>query len=171
MAPNQVLNAYRRSEMQSAVHPVKLIHMLFERVLIHLEEVSEGIREGNAKRRGENLGKAIAIVTELAASIKSSDQSEAAAFLRGLYTAILTELPRVSLDNDEKIVGKAYSYLKRLKEIWEETAMDEHGYTKTKEGGLAVQDLNNTKESLEFGHNTAAQEKSKASFDKVSYSI
>ena len=127
MVGQKVLDAYRTTEKQAEIQPVKLIHMLYERVLVHLELAEEGIREKAPKKRGENLGKAIAIITELQASIKSDDHSEAARFLRGLYGAILVELPRVSVSQDVKVLRQASAYLERLKGIWEETAMRESG--------------------------------------------
>ncbi|MFH1019044.1 MAG: flagellar export chaperone FliS [Pseudomonadota bacterium] len=125
MVGQKVLDAYRTTEKQAEIQPVKLIHMLYERVLVHLELAEEGIREQTPKKRGENLGKAIAIITELQASIGSEDHSEAAQFLRGLYGAILVELPRVSVAQDVKVLRQARTYLERLKGIWEETAMRE----------------------------------------------
>jgi flagellar protein FliS len=125
MVGQKALDAYRTTEKQAEIQPVKLIHMLYERALVHLELAEEGIREQAPKKRGENLGKAIAIITELLASIKSEDHSEAARFLRGLYGAILLELPRVSVSQDVKILRQATTYLERLKQIWEETAMQE----------------------------------------------
>ena len=127
MGTNQVLNAYRNSEKQATIHPVKLIHMMYERVLTHLEHAEIGVKEDDPRKRGENLGKAIAIVTELNASIKQDDESEAAQFLRALYTAILVELPKVSVSKDVKILQRSYGYLKELKDVWEQTAMQEHG--------------------------------------------
>ncbi len=127
MVGQKVLNAYRTMGRQAEIHPVKLIHMLYERVLVHLAQAEEGIREQAAKKRGENLGKAIAIVTELQASIKSEDHSEAAQFLRGLYGAILAELPKISVSQDIKTLRQASAYLEQLKQVWEETAMREAG--------------------------------------------
>jgi len=127
MGMNQVLDAYRKSEKQASVHPVKLIHMLYERVLTHLEHAEVGVKENNPRKRGENLGKAIAIITELNASIKQEDGSEAAQFLRALYTAILIELPKVTISGDTKILHRSHAYLKELKDVWEQTAMREHG--------------------------------------------
>lgn len=127
MVARQVLNAYRKTEVQADIHPVKLIHMLYERVLTHLEQAELGIRESDPKKRGENLGRAIAIITELNASIKQEDDSEAAQFLRGIYGAILVELPKVSVYGDVKILRRSYSYLEELKGIWEQTAMREEG--------------------------------------------
>lgn len=142
MVGKKALDAYRTTEKQAEIQPVKLIHMLYERVLVHLELAEEGIREKAPKKRGENLGKAIAIITELQASIKSEDHSEAAEFLRNLYGAILVELPRVSVSQDVKILRQACSYLERLKEIWEETAMRESGadLTSDKNGEVCSKD-------------------------------
>ena len=142
MVGQKVLDAYRTTEKQAEIQPVKLIHMLFERVLVHLELAEEGIREQTPKKRGENLGKAIAIITELQASIKSEDHSEAAQFLRGLYGAILMELPKVAVSQDVKVLRQASTYLERLKGIWEETAMRESGaeQASAKNAGLGDDD-------------------------------
>jgi flagellar protein FliS len=127
MVVHQVLDAYRQMEKQAPIHPVKLIHMMYERVLTHLEYAETAIREKNPRKRGENLGKAIALVTELSAAIKPDDDSEAAEFLRGLYSAMLVELPKVSISNDPTVLRRAADYIRELKKIWEETALPESG--------------------------------------------
>jgi flagellar secretion chaperone FliS len=118
-------NAYRQSEAQSKIHPVKLVHLMFERILVHLERAKIGIVNKDPRMRGEHLGKAIAIIAELNASVKDDDSSEASLFLRGLYGAILLELPKAAINNDEKVLRQTMAYINRLKEIWEETAMRE----------------------------------------------
>lgn len=125
MVSSKVRNAYRQTESQAKIHPVKLIHLMYERVLTHLDLAQEAVKTKDPRGRGENLGKVIAIITELNASIRTEDDSEAAQFLRGLYAAILVELPKVSISNDLQILQKTHGYMKRLKEIWEETAMKE----------------------------------------------
>ena len=121
----KVRNAYRKAESQAKIHPVKLIHLMYDRILTHLELAEDGISGNDPKMRGENLGKAIALVTELYASIKEDDITEAAQFLRGLYNAILIELPKVSVSGDVQILRQTHIYITRLKEIWEQTAMAE----------------------------------------------
>lgn len=128
MVARQAINAYRKTVVQTDIHPVKLIHMMYERVLTHLEQAEIGVRDNAPKVRGENLGRAIAIITELNASIKQDDDSEVADFLRGLYGAILVELPKVSISGDIKILKRAHAYIKELKETWEQTAMREEGF-------------------------------------------
>lgn len=126
MDTSRVRNAYKQSESQADIHPVKLIHIMYERVIMHLELAEDGIRDNNPQKRGENIGKAIAIISELNASIRNDDETEAAGFLRGLYGAILIELPKISLTKDIKILKQTQTYICRLKKIWEETAMREN---------------------------------------------
>lgn len=137
MTSTQARNAYRQSEQMIDIHPVKLIHMMYERVLVHLDEAMVGVKEKNPLKRGENLGRAIAIVSELNASIRQDDKSESAQFLRGLYSAILVELPKVAVTNDIAILCQSRSYMQRLLEIWEETAMREHGLSVKGKGSSA----------------------------------
>ncbi len=125
MTSAQAYLAYQQTEGQAKIHPVKLIYLLYERTLVHLFQAEEGIREKNPKKRGENLGKAIAIIAELNASVKEDDNSESARFLKGLYGAILTELPKTAVSDDIEILQQSRRYIQRLKEIWEQTALRE----------------------------------------------
>lgn len=131
-------NAYRQTEAQSRIHPVKLVHLMYERALVHLERAKAAIAGKDPKMRGEHLGKAIALIAELNASVKDDDSSEAALFLRGLYGAILLELPKAAINNDAEVLRQTMAYISRLKEIWEETAMRE----------LQIQEKGMTKDEL-----------------------
>ncbi|ADH85001.1 flagellar export chaperone FliS [Desulfurivibrio alkaliphilus] len=133
-ARNRV-QAYRQSE-SAAVHPVKLIHMIYERVLTHLAYAEEAVVANDPLRRGENLSKAIALISELNAAVNPKDESEAAAFLRGLYGAIMVELPKVAINNDAEILRQAARYIAELKKVWEETAMQESGVLAEKKAAM-----------------------------------
>lgn len=124
MAANY-LKAYREAGTQAVIHPVKLIHMMFERAVTLLDEAEKGALAGDPRQRGENVSRVIAIVNELNAALDHERGGEQAAFLAGLYESILLELPRVAIDNDVEILRRARRYMKRLKEIWEQTAMEE----------------------------------------------
>lgn len=121
----QACLAYRQVGVKAKIHPVKLIAMMYERVLLHLQMAEEGIKENKPQKRGEHLGKSIAIITELYSSVKEGDETDAAEFLRGLYSSILLELPKVSISNDIGILEQTIRYIKRLKDIWEQTAVEE----------------------------------------------
>ncbi len=144
MKTDKVRNAYQQTEALSTIHPVKLIHLMYERLLVHLELAGNAMLKDDAKGRGENLGRAIALVTELYASIRDDDESEAAGFLRGLYSSILTELPKAAVTNDIEVIRTTSRYVNRLKDIWAETAMVEAGLEK--EGGRSIREVENHKQ-------------------------
>lgn len=128
MVSKQASNAYFQAQASAKIHPAKLIHMLYERLLLNLTCACEGIEEHDVKKRGENLSKAIAIITELNCCVTPGDESEPAQFLRGMYAGMLIELGKVAVTKDAAVVRQAHRYVSRLKEIWEETAMRENGF-------------------------------------------
>lgn len=103
--------------------PEQLILMLYKGALDHIKKTKTGIAEKDIKKRGEHLSKTIAIITELLASVDPTMKDESTQFLRGLYKAILAELPRVSLTNDVEILNQTEVYITELKKIWEQDAM------------------------------------------------
>lgn len=128
MVSKQASNAYFQAQASAKIHPAKLIHMLYERLLLNLACAGEGLEENDVKKRGENLSKAIAIITELNCCVTPKDESEPAQFLRGMYAAMLIELGKVAVTKDAAVIRQAQRYVSRLKEIWEETAMQENGF-------------------------------------------
>ena len=129
MVSKQASNAYFQAQASAKIHPAKLIHMLYERLLLNLACACEGLEENDLKKRAENLSKAIAIITELNCSLRPGDESAPAQFLRGMYEAMLIELGKVAVTKDAAVIRQAHRYVSRLKEIWEETAMRENGFT------------------------------------------
>lgn len=138
MSTERIKHAYQQTEAQVKIHPVKLVDMMYSRVLTLLALVEGGVMRKDPKVRGENLGKVIAILTELSFSIKDNDMSESAQFLRGLYASILLQLPTVVINNDVKIVRQATAYIKKLQEIWGKTAMREAGFAADQTGAAAA---------------------------------
>ena len=137
MVSNQARNMYRQTQASANINPVKLIDMMYERVLLHLDLAIDGVVRKDAKLRGENLSKAIALITELSASVKEDDQTDAATFLRGLYSAILVALPTASASNNQAMLVQARKYIAELRRIWGETAMLEAGFSGTDGGSGA----------------------------------
>ena len=133
MAPYTQLNNYLQNHYEGMT-PEQLILALYNGAISNLKLARKGIEEKDIKLRGESLSKAIAIISELNASISPEINDETTRFLRGLYTAILTELPRVSLNNDVETVNRAESYIAKLKEIWEKDVMPGSGKSQKKNG-------------------------------------
>ena len=118
MALPAQLNSYLDNHYDG-MSPEQLIYMLFKGALARLKLAKQGMEEQNIQKRGENLSKVIAIVSELNSSVDSTMKDEGTLFLKGLYASILTELPKASINNDIRIVERTELYLSKLKEIWE----------------------------------------------------
>jgi len=122
MAASAQINSYLNNHYEG-MEQEKLILLLYQGALKRLALTREGINENNIQKRGENLSKVIAIVAELNGSLNPAMDDEGTRFLRGLYSAILMELPKVSATNDLPILERTERYLSRLKEIWETDVM------------------------------------------------
>lgn len=121
----QAYSAYQSAQVYDGMDPKRLILMLYDGALKHLQLAKEGIMINNPKKRGEHLGRVIAIVTELNASLDCEVKEEPIEFLRALYKTILVELPKVSVSNDVLILERVQGYISKLKEIWEKNVMQD----------------------------------------------
>ncbi len=117
------LNSYQKAQVYDEIDPKKLILMLYEGAIKRIKLSRKGLQENDPCMRGENLGKAIAIISELNASLDTSVKSEEIEFLSGLYNAMLIELPKVAVTKDVVILDRTEKYLTELKRIWETTVM------------------------------------------------
>lgn len=122
MAAYQQINTYLNNHYEG-MDPKQLILLLFNGALSRLDLTRQGIEENDVQKKGENLSKAIDIISELNVSVDPTMTDESTRFLRGIYTAILTELPKVTLNNDLKTLDRAEAYIARLKDIWEKDVM------------------------------------------------
>ena len=113
---------YRDSHFKG-MDPKNLILMLYDGAIKHLRLAKEGIKENDIPKRGENLGRAISIISELNASLDPEIRDDAIDFLRGLYAAILAELPKVSLSNDIEVLRRTETYIEQLRRVWKDSVM------------------------------------------------
>ena len=126
MAAHYARNAYLQAKVQPETDPKRLILMLYEGALDDLRLTKEGIEQRDARKRGEHLSRAVAIVSTLLTSLHNDTMDESIAFLRGLYQSILVELAKVAVTHDVHVLDLAFRYLERLKQIWEHEVMGLH---------------------------------------------
>lgn len=131
MVNGNPLNSYHKAQIYDEMDPKKLILMLYESAINRIKLAKEGIKKSDPKIRGENIGKAIAIISELNASLDEKIKTDEIDFLRGLYAAMLTELPKVSVTGDIQILDRTERYLAELKKIWETSVMGSNNGNKT----------------------------------------
>ncbi|MGQ9499142.1 MAG: flagellar export chaperone FliS [Dissulfurimicrobium sp.] len=115
-----IYKTYEKTDILST-DPYKLILLLYDASLKNLYKAREGLRAKDPVMRGEGLSKAIAIITELLSAVQG--ENAVAGFLRGLYSAILVELPKINLTNDEKTLNTAIKYMAQLRHIWQTEVM------------------------------------------------
>src|SRR5215510_9508197 len=123
MATHYARTAYLQAKVQPETDPKRLILMLYEGVLEDLRLAKEGIEQRDARKRGEHLSRAVAIISTLLTSLHNDTMDESIAFLRGLYESTLVELAKVAVTHDVHVLELAFRYLERLKQIWEHDVM------------------------------------------------
>ncbi len=112
-----------QNQLYDGMDSKRLILMLYDGALKHLKLTKEALEVNNIEKRGDHLGRAIAIIAELNASLNPDMDDDGTKFLRGLYASILCELPKVAVDNDPTTLDLASSYLEKLREIWKTSVM------------------------------------------------
>lgn len=162
MAAQQQINSYLSNHYES-MSPEQLILMLYKGALSRLKLAREGIMENDIPKKGENISKAIAIISELSASVDTSMNDESTLFLRGLYKAILEELPKANLNNDIDVLNKSAKYISGLKEIWEKDVMGTTQKVKTTTV-KASKPVNGTKQPFSGSYGNPGIEKKFQSF-------
>ena len=135
MVHGNALNSYHKAQVYDEMDPKRLILMLYEGAIKRIVFAREGIKKADPKLRGENLGKAIAIISELNACLDDNIKTEEVNFLRSLYSAMLVELPKVSVNGDIKTLDRAEKYLTELKRIWETTVINHTSHSKPAPSG------------------------------------
>ena len=126
MAAHYARTAYLQAKVQPETDPKRLILMLYEGVLDDLRLAKEGIEQRDARKRGEHLSRAVAIVSTLFTSLHNDMMDESITHLRRLYQSMLVELAKVAVTHDVHVLDLAFRYLERLKQIWEHDVMGLH---------------------------------------------
>ncbi len=124
MVHQNAVDSYQKAQVYDEINPNKLILMLYEGAIKRVNLARDGIKKSNPQQRGENIGKAIAIISELNACLDAEVKTEEVNFLRSLYMSMLVELPKASLNNDATILDRTEKYLLELKRIWETTVLN-----------------------------------------------
>jgi len=110
--------------------PYKLILLLYDEAIKQLFKVREAIKTDDIKERGESLSKVIDIITELLAAVQGDTNDEVVIFLRWLYSNMLTELPKVNINNDLSTVERSIKYIAQLRTIWKKVVEGTNGNIK-----------------------------------------
>lgn len=124
---------YASTHVQSDIHgasPHRLIQMLMEGFLTHLNVAKGAIEHGDIPQKAEQISRAIMILGGLEEGLDAEHGGELADNLRGLYGYLRARLLIASKDNDPEILGEAIGLMIDVKGAWD-AIPDELRFTTT----------------------------------------
>lgn len=98
--------------------PMKLTQMLFDGALARLLAAKGHMQRNETAKKGENIGKAIAIINELQHSLNLDQGGELAERLDGLYDYMLRQLTKANLENNPDFIDEVHHLLAQITEGW-----------------------------------------------------
>jgi flagellar secretion chaperone FliS len=95
-----------------------LVPLLYEHLLSSLRRAGVQMDLGDYEGKGKSLGKANAIVLELAASLDGEQGGDLAKNLSGLYAFFVTEIRGISRTMDTRRLHRLVGIIAELHEAW-----------------------------------------------------
>ena len=127
-APSNPASAYTQVGVETGVtaaSPHKLILMLFDGAIMALGSASRHMAEKNIAAKGQDISKAIEIITNgLRVSLDLEAGGELADRLFALYDYMTVRLLHANLRNDLAAIEEVSGLLNELRSAWEEIAAD-----------------------------------------------
>jgi flagellar protein FliS len=105
-------------QMVMAASPVGLIRLLYGHAIRCVRDAREHLRERRIRERSESIGKAWAVLLELAGSLDRSAHPELADRLGALYGYIQLRLLDANLKQSDEPLAEALGLLMTLSEAW-----------------------------------------------------
>ncbi len=99
--------------------PHRLIQMLFETVLERIAVAKGAITQGNVRVKGEQLGKAIAIIDALRGVLDHGKGPDLAAQLDALYDYMSRRLLEGNARNDPEALEEVIRLVREIKSGWD----------------------------------------------------
>jgi flagellar secretion chaperone FliS len=113
-----VRNEYLKASVTTAT-PEKLIVLLYDGALQALARADRALATGTPNDAGRSLGKALAIVGELRASLDWDAGGELARNLFALYGFVTDRLIKANVSKEREPIAEARLILSKLKEGWD----------------------------------------------------
>jgi len=102
-----------------AASPHRLIQMLLEGALDRIAQAKGAMAQKQIARKGELIGKAVAIVGGLQGSLNDKEGGNLAANLDGLYDYIIRRLTQANYENSSEYLDECGRLLGEIKTAWD----------------------------------------------------
>ena len=103
----------------SEADPHRLIQMLMEGALQRIAQARGALQHGNGPLKGEQIGKATAIIGGLRDALNVNEGGELAANLDRLYAFMQQRLSEANLKNDAAMLDEVSELLREIKAGWD----------------------------------------------------
>ena len=117
---------YASNDVRTA-NRLQLLIMLYDSAVKFMTLAGQKMAEGDLAGKGENIGKAMAIISEFKGTLDHSAAPELAQNLERLYTFINDCLVRANIDGDPAKLDEALLVTKTLREGWVELSKNVDG--------------------------------------------
>ena len=114
MSPYGYAGAYSKVQVQSTESKEDVLLLLFEEAIKRVRQARAGIEAGSPKIRGENLSRALAIVSELDCALDRTLELDMVESLSGLYRYMIQQITMANVQNDASALEPVESILKDL---------------------------------------------------------
>lgn len=115
-------NAYNRVSIQSTERKEEIVLLLYEKAITCARQVRQGIEAGCAKTRGENVSRAVAILSELDCALDRSLDLEMVENLSALYQYMIQQLTFANVRNEASALDSVEGLLRELYEAFQQAA-------------------------------------------------
>jgi len=122
MPINGYAATYTKVQVQSTQSKEDILLLLFEEAIRRSRHAKEGIEANNPKERGENISRALAIISELDCSLDRTLETEMVENLSGLYQFMIHQLTQANFKNDASALESVIAILKDLHEAFHQAA-------------------------------------------------
>jgi flagellar protein FliS len=116
------MKQYQQVSVHSGImdaSPHRLVQMLMEGALEKIALAKGNMANNNIANKGENISKAIAIISGLQSSLDYDSGGEVAENLSNLYDYMFRRLVVANLRNDESILDEVASLMVEIKMGWD----------------------------------------------------
>ncbi len=110
---------YKRTQV-TTVDGLKLVVLLYDGAIGHLEEAREGCHQKDFEGIANNINRAQAIIEELNNSLNMNKGEQIAQNLRSLYLFMNDHLVKAKITSDPRMIEEVMGMLKTLRDAWEE---------------------------------------------------
>lgn len=121
MRYQHAVDLYRHVAVETA-DPLGLVVMAYEGALSAMDRAIAALDEKDYKRKGEEIQKAIALISELMAALDMERGEEIARSLYGLYGYFLKRLMIADVRKDKAALQEVRGHFVQLHSAWEEVA-------------------------------------------------